>query len=61
MRVFTMVTLAIWLSARPSSTVSLALSAVEKVTPCRAMMVPFMKPPAALMVAAEPTCQNTFS
>jgi hypothetical protein len=59
--VFTMVTDALRPTALPSSVVIAALPAVENVTPAGAMIVPTMvPPPAPLMVAALPTCQNTF-
>src|ERR1700722_7791861 len=59
--VFTTVTDALSPSALPSSVVIAALPTVENVTPAAAMMVPIMvPPPAALMVAALPICQNTF-
>ena len=46
---------------RPCSVTMLVLPAVEKEAPCCEMMVPTMvPPPAALMVAKLPTCQNTF-
>ena len=59
--VFTMVTDALCPSARPFSVQIAALPGVENVTPMDAMIVPTMvPPPAGLMVAALPTCQNTF-
>jgi hypothetical protein len=59
--VFTMVTDALRPTALPSRVVIAALPAVEKVTPAGAMMVPtIVPPPAPLIVAALPTCQNTF-
>ena len=61
MTVFTMVTEALSANARPLSVVIAAFPAVENVTPADAMMVPTMvPPPAALIVAALPTYQNTF-
>src|SRR5271168_4325936 len=59
--VLTMVTEAFSASALPFSTQSVALPGVENVTPIEAMMVPTMvPPPEGLIVAALPTCQNTF-
>ena len=59
--VFTMVTEALSPIALPLSVVIAALPAVENVTPAGAMMVPTMvPPPAPLIVAALPTCQNMF-
>jgi len=56
-----MVTEALSPIALPLSVVIAALLAVENVTPAGAMMVPTMvPPPAPLMVAALPTCQNMF-
>src|SRR5690606_27078505 len=48
-------------SARPSSVVMASAPAVEKAWRACEMMVPTMvPPPPALMIASEPTCQNTF-
>src|SRR6185369_1454313 len=48
-------------STRPSSVTSVTLPGVEIAAPDWAMMVPtIVPPPAALTVAALPTCQNTF-
>src|SRR4029077_10843633 len=59
--VFTMVTDALSANALPLSVVMAILPAVENVTPEEAMMVPTMvPPPAPLIVAMLPTCQNTF-
>jgi|BogFormECP03_OM3_1039632.scaffolds.fasta_scaffold18247_2 hypothetical protein len=59
--VFTIVTDAFSNSARPFSVVTAAMPGVENVTPCEAMIVPtIVPPPARLIVAALPTCQNTF-
>src|ERR1700693_2861661 len=59
--VLTMVTDALRANALPLSVVIAALPAVENVTPAEAMMVPTMvPPPAGFIVAALPTCQNTF-
>ena len=56
-----MVTDALSANALPLSVVIAALPAVENVTPAEAMMVPTMvPPPAPLIVAMLPTCQNTF-
>src|ERR1700732_4615511 len=56
-----MVTEALSPNALPLSVVIAALPTVENVTPAAAMMVPTMvPPPAALIVAALPICQNTF-
>ena len=56
--VFTMVTEAVSAMALPLSVVIAALPAVENETAAEAIMVPTMvPPPAALMVAALPTCQ----
>ena len=61
MTVLTTVTDAFRPSALPFSVVIVALPAVENVTPEEAIMVPTMvPPPAALIVAALPTCQKTF-
>ena len=61
MTVFTMVTEATNEIALPFNTVSVALPAVEKVTPDDAMMLPTMvPPPAPLITAALPTYQYTF-
>ena len=61
MRVFTMVTEAFRASALPSSVTTATLPAVEKVVAAEEIMVPTMvPPPAALIVAVLPTCQNTF-
>ncbi len=58
---FTMVTEALSPIALPSSVVITVLPAVENVTPAGAMIVPTMvPPPAPLIVAALPTCQNIF-
>src|ERR1700722_6569059 len=59
--VFTIVTEALSPSALPLSVVIAASPGVENVTPADAIMVPTMvPPPAALIVAALPTCQKTF-
>ena len=56
-----MVTDALSANALPLSVVIAALPAVENATPVEAMMVPTMvPPPAPLIVATLPTCQNTF-
>jgi len=61
MTVLTMVTEAPSESSRPLSVVIAAAPAVEIATPDCVMMVPtIVPPPPALMVAALPTCQNTF-
>src|ERR1700720_2711828 len=61
MTVFTIVTDALSANARPLSVVIAVTPEVENVTPDLAMMVPTMvPPPAALIVAALPTYQNTF-
>ena len=62
MTVFTKVTDAFNPNALPFIVVIAALPAVETTTPALAMMVPTMvPPPAALIVAALPTCQKTFA
>ena len=56
-----MVTDALSPIALPFSVVTATLPAVEKVIPAGAMIVPTMvPPPAPLIVAALPTCQNIF-
>src|SRR5271170_5845685 len=56
-----MVTDALSPRALPSSVVIAAFPAVENVTPADAIIVPtIVPPPAALIVALLPTCQNTF-
>src|SRR6185437_11272123 len=61
MTVLTMVTEAFNASARPLSVTTAALPGVENDTPEDAMIVPtIVPPPAALIVAKLPTCQNTF-
>src|SRR5579859_3520527 len=61
MTVLTMVTDALSPSARPFSVTTAALPGVENDTPEDAMIVPtIVPPPAALIVAKLPTCQNTF-
>ena len=61
MTVLTIVTEAFSASARPLSVVIARLPAVEIVVAADEMMVPTMvPPPAALIVAALPTCQKTF-
>src|SRR3954462_9743479 len=61
MTVLTIVTEALRASARPLSVVIAALPGVEKEVAADEMMVPtIVPPPAALIVAALPTCQKTF-
>ena len=61
MTVLTMVTDALSPSARPLSVTMAVLPGVENDTPEDAMIVPtIVPPPAALIVAKLPTCQNTF-
>ena len=61
MTVFTMVTDALSANALPLSVVIATTPEVENVTPEEAMIVPtIVPPPAALIVAALPTYQNTF-
>src|SRR5512133_3568029 len=58
---FTMVTDACRAKTLPSSVVISVLPAVENEAPEEAIMVPtILPPPAALIVAALPTCQKTF-
>src|SRR4051794_14364477 len=59
--VLTIVTEALSDSTRPLMVTRLTLPAVEITAPVCVMTVPTMvPPPAALIVAALPTCQNTF-
>jgi hypothetical protein len=61
MLVLTSVTDACSTKALPFSVTTSTLPAVDVEIPEEAMMVPTMvPPPAALIVAALPTCQNTF-
>src|SRR3982751_2108503 len=61
MTVLTIVTDAFKASARPLRGVIAAFPAVEKLVAADEMIVPTMvPPPAPLIVAALPTCQNTF-
>ena len=61
MTVFTIVTEAFRANALPFSVTITTLPAVENVVAAEEIMVPTMvPPPAALIVAALPTCQKTF-
>ena len=61
MTVLTSVTDAVKASARPFSVVTVALPEVENEVAAWEMIVPTMvPPPAALIIAALPTCQKTF-